>query len=127
MYDEKAKKQLEGNYEEAQKILNDKDKLDKFLLQLEEKLKIIPLVGDKLAYVPVMAALLKDYATGKYDKIPLGSIMAVVAALMYFVSPVDLVPDVIPGVGYIDDAAVVLTCWNLVESDIKEYEDWRNS
>ena len=45
--------------------------------------------------------------------------------LIYFVSPIDIIPDSIPAIGYFDDAAVVAACWKLVESDIEEYEKWR--
>lgn len=40
------------------------------------------------------------------------------AALAYFVMPVDLVPDFIAGLGFTDDAAVLLTAWRTVASHI---------
>ncbi|NLD87373.1 MAG: DUF1232 domain-containing protein [Clostridiales bacterium] len=53
------------------------------------------------------------------------TIIAITSALLYFVSPLDVVPDSIPVLGYIDDAAVIAVCWKLVESDVKEYVKWR--
>ena len=61
----------------------------------------------------------------EYQDVPIGTIIAVLSALIYFVSPIDLVPDSIPAIGYFDDAAVVAACWKLVESDIDEYLKWR--
>ncbi|MDK8278334.1 YkvA family protein [Peptostreptococcus anaerobius] len=123
--DKKAEKQLKKGYEEAQKILNDEDSMEKFLQSLEKKLKMIPVVGDKLSVVPVMASLVRSYVNKEYTDIPVGSILAIVSALIYFVSPVDLMPDSIPGIGYLDDAAIITTCWKLVESDVDEYQMWR--
>ena len=120
-----AQEELKKGYSEAEKILNDEDKLEKFLQQLEKKLKVIPKVGDKLAYIPVFASLLKSYVSGEYKNIPLGSVLAVLSALIYFVSPIDVIPDVIPGIGYVDDALVALVCYKLVESDIREFQEWR--
>ena len=40
-------------------------------------------------------------------------------------SPVDIISDSIPGVGYLDDAAIVTACWKLVKSDVEEYKRWR--
>ena len=40
------------------------------------------------------------------------------AALAYFVMPVDLVPDFIAGFGFTDDAAVFLTAWHAVASHV---------
>lgn len=105
--------------------MENEDKLERFLQRLEKKLKIIPIAGDKLAVVPVMASLLKNYAEKEYTDIPIGTIIAIISALMYFVSPIDFVPDSIPVLGYFDDAAVVAACWKLVQSDVDEYVEWR--
>ncbi len=123
--EQKALKELEKGYKEAEKLLENEDKLERFLQRLEKKLKIIPIAGDKLAVVPVMASLLKNYAEKEYTDIPIGTIIAIISALVYFVSPIDFVPDSIPVLGYFDDAAVVAACWKLVQSDVDEYVEWR--
>lgn len=125
--DEKAaKEQLKLGYGEAEKILKDEEKMEKFLQKLEKKLKVIPAVGDKLAIVPIMISLLRNYKNKEYTEIPLGSIIAIISALIYVLSPVDLIPDTLPGgVGYIDDVGIVGVCLKLVGSDIEEYQQWR--
>ncbi len=72
-----------------------------------------------------MVSLVRSYKSGEYRQVPIGTILAIVSALIYIVSPIDLIPDFLPGIGYIDDGAVVLACWKLIESDIKEYMEWR--
>ncbi|MEG0898200.1 MAG: DUF1232 domain-containing protein [Oscillospiraceae bacterium] len=123
--EEQAIDQLEKGYVDAEKILKDTDKLERFLQRLEKKLKTIPLAGEKLSHIPVMVSLVKSYAKKEYTDIPIGTIIAVISALVYFLSPFDLVPDSVPILGYFDDAAVVAACWALVESDISEYIKWR--
>ncbi len=124
--DEKeALEELKKGYAEAEKLLQDEDKMERFLQRLEKKLKTVPLVGNKLATVPIMASLLKSYIKKEYTDIPIGTIIAIISALIYFVSPIDIVPDSIPALGYFDDAAVVAACWLLVESDVNEYSTWR--
>lgn len=120
-----AQEELEKGYETAEKLLKDPDKFEKFMQRLETKLKLIPLAGNRLADIPVMASLIRSYTKKEYTDIPIGTIMAIVSALIYFVSPIDLLPDSIPVLGYIDDAAVIALCWKLVESDVKEYVKWR--
>ena len=124
---EDAKKRLESGYEQAEKLLNDRDKLDEFLQKLEKKLKIIPIAGNALSSLPIMISLIKSYIQKEYTEIPLGTIVAIISASIYFLSPIDLILDTIPGVGYIDDAAVVAACLALVESDIEEYKKWRET
>jgi len=123
--EQKAQEELEKGYEQAENLLNDQDKIERFLQRLEKKLKVIPIAGDRLANIPVMVSLLRSFFKKEYTDIPIGSIIAITSALIYFVSPIDIVPDSIPFLGYIDDAAVVAVCWKLVESDVKEYVKWR--
>ena len=101
---EQAVTQLKKGYAEAEVLLQDEDKMERFLQRLEKKLRIVPLVGDRLAVVPVMVSLLKNYYKKEYTDIPIGTILAIISALLYFVSPIDIVPDSVPALGYFDDA-----------------------
>lgn len=123
--EQKAQAELEKGYEAAEKILNDHDKFERFLQRLEKKLKVIPKAGDKLAKVPIMASLIRSFVKKEYTDIPIGSIIAITSALIYFVSPIDILPDALPIVGLIDDAIVIAVCLKLVESDVDEYARWR--
>lgn len=70
----------------------------------------------------VLLSMVRDYASGSYREIPFGTIAAVVGALIYVLSPVDLIPDFIPGIGYVDDAAVIAACLKLVKGDVEKYK-----
>lgn len=123
---EDALKELEKGYERATTILQDEDKLERLLQRLEKKLQSIPKIGDKLSHIPVFASLVKSYVRKEYTAVPVGTIVAIISALVYFVSPIDLIPDLIPGAGHIDDVAVVGACLILVDTDIQEYIKWRD-
>ena len=118
---------LKSNYKEAGDILEDQDKLEHLLERLEEKLKSIPAVGDKLSEIPVWISLVRSYMKGEYKEIPIGSLVAIVAAMIYVVAPLDLIPDTIPVAGYLDDTAVVVACLKLVETDVVEYKEWKKN
>lgn len=124
--DELIEKELKKNEVEAAEIIQDVDKTKDFLLKLEEKLKDIPLVGDALSNVPTLISLVRDYVNKEYPDPPVGTIVAIVAALLYLLAPVDLIPDVIPGIGYLDDAAVIAFCLKQVGDDVVAYKEWRN-
>lgn len=123
--DEQLSEQISKNSEEAVNLLNDEDQMERFLERLENKLKKVPMVGKKLSAVPMLVSLVRSYVRGDYRDIPIGSIIAIVSALIYFVSPIDLLPDGIPGLGYVDDAAVIALVWNMVEDDVEEYKKWQ--
>ncbi len=73
----------------------------------------------------LLLAAVRDYWTGRYRKWPLGTIGAIVFTLLYVFDPLDLIPDVLPIIGQIDDAAVVAACLFLVEHDLRTYATWR--
>ena len=123
--EEVAHEELKKGYDDAEKLLKDDEKMEKFLQKLEKKLKVIPVAGDTLAIVPTMVSLLKNYIKKEYTEIPLGSIIAIISALLYFVSPIDIIPDAIPGIGHVDDAGIILACLKLVKSDVDDYNKWR--
>ena len=123
--EQKALDELAKRYAEAEDILEDEDKIERLLQRLEKKIKAIPLAGDKLSKIPLLVSLIRSYVKKQYTDIPIGSIIAIISALIYFISPIDFIPDSIPVLGYFDDAAVVAACWKLVESDVEEYIRWR--
>ena len=116
---------INKNSAQAEEMLQDKGKLDRFLENLEDKLKTIPGIGNKLSEVATLASMVKDFASGDYPDIPAGTAVAALASLIYVVSPIDIIPDAIPGLGIIDDAAVIAVCTKLIESDLEDYKEWR--
>ena len=77
--------------------------------------------------IKLMLAILHDYMTGNYREIPWTSIVAIAAAMAYFVCPLDVIPDFIPGIGYIDDAAIITYALHIVHNDLKDYKNWKKT
>jgi uncharacterized membrane protein YkvA (DUF1232 family) len=50
-----------------------------------------------------------------------------VAALIYFVNPLDLIPDFIFAFGFLDDAAVIGYVVSLLRSEIDLFETWQET
>ena len=73
----------------------------------------------------LLITLIKDYWNGDYREIPWLSVTLISFSIVYFFSPVDLIPDYIPGVGYLDDAAVITLVWMSIKSDLEEYAKWK--
>jgi uncharacterized membrane protein YkvA (DUF1232 family) len=72
-----------------------------------------------------LVALLKDYRAGNYRAALYGTIAAVVFALIYVFNPLDIIPDVLPFVGAVDDASVIAACLMLIERDLLKYKNWK--
>ena len=120
-----AEELFEGKRQEAEKMADQPDKVEHLLKRLESKLRSIPKLGGALASIPQLGMLINSWVRGDYREIPIGSIVAALVAVIYFVTPVDLVPDVIPVIGHLDDAAVVGFTLHMIGTDLDEYMEWR--
>ncbi|MCC7439908.1 MAG: DUF1232 domain-containing protein [Armatimonadetes bacterium] len=78
-------------------------------------------IGSMLERVGLLYGMIRDHEFNISTKTK----ALVGAALLYFVLPTDIVPDFIPGIGYIDDALILTTLWNLIRSEIDSYTDFR--
>ena len=73
----------------------------------------------------LLIALIKDYRASRYRQVPYGIITAAVFALLYVFNPFDLVPDVLPVIGAVDDATVIGACLLMMEQDLKKFRIWK--
>jgi uncharacterized membrane protein YkvA (DUF1232 family) len=61
---------------------------------------------------------------GRYQALPERSLVAIIAGLLYFLDPLDLIPDFIPLVGFADDAAVLLWVASRLRKDLDAFLQW---
>ena len=73
----------------------------------------------------IMVGMLKDVKNGVYPEVPWFTIATIVLSLLYLLNPLDLIPDFIPGIGYIDDLAILAIATGWIESDLHKYLDWK--
>ncbi len=123
--DKQISDQIDANSNTAKTLIKDEDKMESFLESLENKLKKVPLVGNQLSNVPTLVSLVRSYVHKDYLDIPIGSIIAIVSALIYFLSPADLILDNLPLIGHMDDVTVLGLVWKMVEEDIAKYIQWQ--
>ena len=68
--------------------------------------------------------MVSAYARRDYRDIELKNMIWVVAALVYFITPIDLVPDFIPITGYLDDFTVIMWVYNRIQNEIDKFIIW---
>jgi len=73
----------------------------------------------------LLLSVVKDYWSGAYRQIPYGTIASIVFTLIYVLNPFDLVPDMLPLIGQVDDVAVMGACLLFVEQDLHKYKEWK--
>jgi uncharacterized membrane protein YkvA (DUF1232 family) len=110
----------------ANQYINDKSMATKLLKRTLEKIssRRVP-VFKALKNIQLLIQLFGDWLNGTYKEIPRSTLVAIAAGLLYFVSPVDIIVDIIPFGGLIDDAAVIAFVLKQSDKDIKKYLKWK--
>jgi uncharacterized membrane protein YkvA (DUF1232 family) len=108
----------------AKTILRDPKKLESFASSIQKKLnseyfkKTFKTFWSDLV---LLSKMLKDTATGKYKPQSKKNMFLIVLGFLYFVSPLDLIPDLLVG-GFLDDAAVLAWIVAKVDTEIQNYK-----
>jgi uncharacterized membrane protein YkvA (DUF1232 family) len=74
-----------------------------------------------------LGRLLTAYARGRYTAVPTRSLLSVAAALVYFLNPLDLVPDALPALGLTDDFAILSWVYHNLSAELNSFRDWERS
>ena len=73
----------------------------------------------------LMKNYLFDISTGKYKDYDLKKLIVIVGAIIYVITPIDLLPDFIPP-GFIDDLSIVAWALKEASAELEKYKTWLN-
>ncbi len=77
-------------------------------------------ISERLMKLEIMLQMIQD----KEWKLPQKEVTRILNALAYFSEPEDLIPDHIPGLGFLDDAIMVELVVRELRHEIEAYEDF---
>ncbi len=126
---EKQEKEARKQFEDTIKEINKEDVAEASrdgLIKIREIENKIPrLLKEIWEDIKMMIYMITDYIKGNYKDVNWKTIAAVTGAIIYFLSPLDLIPDFIPIVGYLDDLTVIKIALNMVKDDFDKYKEWK--
>jgi uncharacterized membrane protein YkvA (DUF1232 family) len=96
--------------EAADKLADKESKTNKFRQLFEIALTLVRMV--------------RSYISGEYREISTNTIVSGLAVLLYVVSPIDLVPDFIPVLGFLDDLSLVSWFVGKFQVEITRFREW---
>jgi uncharacterized membrane protein YkvA (DUF1232 family) len=113
--------------ENAQKITEeDIEKVVKDSQKIKSKFETNARFENYIDEGKTMLSLIKDFWKKDYTSIPWYAMTAIVFSLLYVLNPMDLSPDYIPFIGYVDDVTVFSFALTLVNKDLKAYKLWKS-
>jgi uncharacterized membrane protein YkvA (DUF1232 family) len=112
---------------QATKVAGKPGRLLKLVAQLILRLDRTQLSGKVWKeHTFLLGRLVTAYARGQYRCIPLKSFLAIVAAILYFLNPLDLVPDALIGIGLADDLAVLSWVFKTLKDELQAFRLWED-
>jgi uncharacterized membrane protein YkvA (DUF1232 family) len=81
-------------------------------------------LGGRVDDVLTLIRLVRAYARGDYRSVSWRTVALAVATLLYLLTPIDLIPDFIPVLGYVDDVAVVALVVASTAKDLDRFRAW---
>ena len=120
-------KRFQNYLRRADLLVNSRERLRDLATQAAGKLSgiasiRIDTVRDQLN---LCIALVRSWMRGEYDGVSRQTIVAVTAALLYFVVPFDLIPDFLLGWGFVDDASVVVYVMAMLAAEMDAFRQWQ--
>jgi len=117
--------------QEAREIINDREKLEELIYEAYVKIGNVKIGNTKLAAlfekVELFIQMIRAYVKGEYRELPIRTIILIAAGLLYFINPLDLIPDIIPITGYLDDLSIIIWIAHSIDKDIQKFEEFLNS
>lgn len=120
-------KAIDKNKTKAKAFIDDDEKTERMLQKFEKKLKLIPRIGNRASDVAVMVSMIRAYVKKQYTEVPKTSILLAIATVIYVLNPFDILPEVLPLIGYVDDAAALGMLLQSLHMDLKKYKEWQKS
>lgn len=111
----------------AMRLTKNKAVLAVLLQQTAEKVQkegVREGMNDVLSKVKLLTRLVKAYINGEYRQVEMKSLATIVGVLIYFVSPLDFIPDVLPLLGMTDDIALVIWLFNTLGKELDRFYFW---
>lgn len=74
-----------------------------------------------------LGRLVRNYVSGDYREIATSTIISGFAVLLYVLSPIDLIPDFIPVLGFLDDLSLISWYLGKFQLEITKYREWEDA
>jgi len=78
-------------------------------------------------YFQAMLRLIRVYSQGHYRDVPESTLVVIIAAIIYIVNPLDVIPDALPMLGFLDDATVLALAVRRARQTLDDFMVWETT
>ncbi|XOV93865.1 MAG: YkvA family protein [Bacteroidota bacterium] len=118
-------------FEKSKKFINNNEKVKSLLNSAKEKMQVIKDDTEErnvfISKLRLVMRMIQSHINGTYSSFSTRSILLLIFSLVYFITPIDLIPDFIPALGFTDDISVLYFVLQSIAGDIENYQEWENA
>lgn len=118
---------FKGAMGKAPRIARNAESLLKLLrnsLQKTQEMGVGGMFDEIRERIVILGRMIKAYASGEYRQIELPNLLKIIAGLIYFIAPIDVLPDFLPLIGLSDDIALLIFIMKSIGDEINRFEKW---
>ncbi len=124
--EEVKEKKLSKYINKAKRVLKDNEKIDHLLVSAKNKLSDLQSDNHKMnefiENLKLFVNMIKDSVINRSIEFSWRTVLLLTAGLIYFITPLDLIPDFIPLLGFTDDVSVIYFIYQSLADDIESYK-----
>ena len=120
------RERVHATFEHGSNVFSEED-MEKLKAERETAERKSTHLGVQFESFRLTWGLLQDYWSGNYKNIPWKLAASVGFAVTYLVSPLDIIPDFLPLLGFTDDAAVFALVISSFQSELDTYKEWKKN
>jgi uncharacterized membrane protein YkvA (DUF1232 family) len=109
------------------KPLRIKELLNDAYKKASEKKEFGTIAHEVWENLQILSRMIKASATGDYHGIPTPTIIGGVAVILYFLTPIDFIPDFIPVIGLLDDVSLLAWFMTSIKDEMNNFAEWEAS
>jgi uncharacterized membrane protein YkvA (DUF1232 family) len=127
------KQRLEAEFAQAVKsaksYIDDPQRLRALFQEASKEAAALPKDSFKETwpYFQTMLRLIRAYYRGEYRAVTESTLIVIIAAIIYIVTPLDAIPDAIPALGFLDDATVLALAVRRTRQDLDDFMTWETA
>ena len=122
-----AKRILDGLMGKSNSVLNNKHRFFDVFTKSMSKADGVNEFNEIKSDLGTVFGLVGDYLHGNYKKVSKTSLLLIIGSLLYLLNPMDVVPDFLLGIGFLDDLAVFTYMIKKIRKELDKYRKWKNA
>ncbi len=118
-------------FERSKDFINNNEKVKSLIGSVKEKLQVLQDDTEErnsfISKIRLVVRMIQSHFTGAYAAFSTRSILMLIFSLVYFITPIDMIPDFIPALGFTDDISVLYFVLQSLSGDIESYRQWEEA